>query len=265
MIKDIVVNLSSEAATNFAISVASTLQVHLAGVSFFYEPVVLPITDMGGIPINYIDARRAENEQSAKNAKSKFDEAVRRAGLSSESGIIEAEIAEAPDVFARIARRFDLSVVSQAEPNKRIPDELIVEGALFELGRPVVVVPYIQKSGLKLNRAMVCWDGSRNAARAVSDALPLLARAENVDVVTIIGEKGKSDELPGADIARHLARHGLNVELKRAPLGENDVANNLLSLAADLSADPKKRRRQQVSAPWAGGQIQMPWRADADC
>lgn len=97
----------------------------------------------------------------------------RFAGLSSES-VIEAEIAEAPDVFARIGRRFDLSVVSQAEPNKRIPNELIVEGALFELGRPVVVVPYIQKSGLKLNRAMVCWDGSRNAARAVSDALPLL-------------------------------------------------------------------------------------------
>lgn len=79
MIKDIVANLSSEAATNLAISVASTLQVHLAGVSFFYEPVVLPIIDMGGIPINYINARRAENEQSAKNAKSRFDEAVRRA------------------------------------------------------------------------------------------------------------------------------------------------------------------------------------------
>src|SRR5271167_2302884 len=78
---------------------------------------------------------------------------------------------------------------------------LIVEGVLFESGRPVFVVPYVQKTGLTLNRAMVCWDGSRNAARAVSDALPLLARTENVDVVTIIGERGKSDELPGVDIA----------------------------------------------------------------
>ena len=99
------------------------------------------------------------------------------------------------------------------------------------------VVPYIQKTGLTLNRAMVCWDGSRNAARAVSDALPLLAQAENVEVVTIIGEKGKSDELPGADIAQHLARHGLKVELRRVSLGKTDVANNLLSIAADLSAD----------------------------
>jgi len=201
VVKDIVVNVSSEAATNFAVSVASILQAHRAGVSFLYEPIVLPMTDMGGIPIDYIEAQRAENKRSAKNAKSRFDEAVRHAGLSSESAIIEAELAEVPGVFARIARRFDMSVVTQAEPNKPIVDELIVEGVLFESGRPVFVVPYVQKTGLTLNRAMVCWDGSRNAARAVSDALPLLARTENVDVVTIIGERGKSDELPGVDTA----------------------------------------------------------------
>ncbi len=109
-----------------------------------------------------------------------------------------------------------MSIVRQAEPNKSVPAALIVEGALFESGRPMFVVFYIQKIPIALNRAMVCWDGSRNAARA---------------------EKGKSDELPGADIAQHLARHGLKVELRRVSLGETDVANNLLSLAADLSAD----------------------------
>ena len=105
MIKDVIVNLSTEATTNFAVLVASTLQTHLAGVSFRHEPIVLPVTDMGGIPIDYIEAQRAANEQSAKNAKSKFDDSVGRAGLSSESGIIETEIAEAPGIFARIARR----------------------------------------------------------------------------------------------------------------------------------------------------------------
>ena len=85
MIKDIVVNFSTEATTNFAVSVASTLQAHLAGVSFLYEPIVLPVTDMGGILIDYIEAQRAANEQSAKNAKSRFDDSVGRAGLSSES------------------------------------------------------------------------------------------------------------------------------------------------------------------------------------
>jgi len=56
-------------------------------------------------------------------------------------------------------------------------------------------------------------------------------------VVTIIGEKGKSDKIAGADVAGHLARHGLKVELRRIPAGHIDVADNLLSLAADTSAD----------------------------
>jgi nucleotide-binding universal stress UspA family protein len=238
MIKDIVVSLSaSDGTINFAVSVANMFQAHLAGVSFFYEPIILPASDMGGIPIGYIEAQREVNERAAKNAKSRFDEAVRRAGISSESCIIEAEIADAPNTFARIARRYDMSIVGQAEPEKSAPDALIVEGALFESGRPLFVVPYIQKAPIALNRAMVCWDGSRNAARAVSDALPILGRVKQVDVVTILGEKGKSDELPGADIAQHLARHGLKVELRRVSFGETDVADNLLSLAADLSAD----------------------------
>ena len=83
--KDIVVNVSSEAATNFAVSVASILQAHLAGVAFLYEPIVLPITD-----------------RSAKNAKSRFDEAVRQVGLSSESAIIEAEPAEVARTYLKI-------------------------------------------------------------------------------------------------------------------------------------------------------------------
>jgi nucleotide-binding universal stress UspA family protein len=239
MIKDIVVNLSAAEATttSFAVSVASSVQAHLAGISFQYEPIVLPVTDMGGIPAEYIAAQREENEEAAKRAKAAFDEAVGRARISSESAIIETELSEAPNVFARIARRFDLAVVNQAKPGATALDRLIVEGALFESGRPVFVVPYIQKSGLNLNRAMVCWDGSHNAARAVSDALPLLALTKFVDVVTITGEKGKSDERPDADIAQHLARHGLKFELRRIALGKNEVASTLLSLAADLSTD----------------------------
>ncbi len=75
--------------------------------------------------------------------------------------------------------------IGQARPAGEAPEEAIIEGALFESGPPVLIVPYIQKTGLKLDRVMVCWDGSRNAARAVADALPLLRRAGAVEVVTI--------------------------------------------------------------------------------
>jgi len=104
-------------------------------------------------------------------------------------------------------------------------------------GRPVVLVPYIEKAGLTLDRVMVCWDGSRAGARAVGDALPLLARARAIEVVTVASERPKSDDLPGVDIGQHLARHGLKVEVKRIVATDSDVASTLLSHAADTSAD----------------------------
>ena len=84
---------------------------------------------------------------------------------------------------------------------------------------------------------MVCWDASRNAARAVADAIPFLERAKAVEIVIVAGERPKSDEIPGADIGQHLARHGLKVEVKRIVAGDTDVASTLLSHAADSSAD----------------------------
>ena len=100
-----------------------------------------------------------------------------------------------------------------------------------------MVVPYSHRAGLKLDRIMVCWDGSRHAARAIADAMPFLLRAKSLDVVVVAGEPGKSDEIAGADIAQHLARHGLNVELRRLVSRDMDVANTLLSHAADWDAD----------------------------
>jgi nucleotide-binding universal stress UspA family protein len=100
----------------------------------------------------------------------------------------------------------------------------------------VLVVPYIQAEGLKLDHVMVCWDGSRNAARAVGDAMPLLARAKAIEVLTI-GTEIKSDEIPAADIAQHLARHGLRVQVENVAAPDLDVANTILSHAADTSAN----------------------------
>jgi nucleotide-binding universal stress UspA family protein len=150
--------------------------------------------------------------------------------------LVEASVSGATKVLGTIARTFDLSVVGQAEP-KSMRDDLMIEGSLFDSGRPVLVVPYIQRAGLKLDRVMVCWDGSRNAARAINDAMPFLSRAKAVDVVTISAGKDKSGEIKGVDIAQHLARHGLNVELRRINAGDVDVANVILSDAADRDAD----------------------------
>jgi nucleotide-binding universal stress UspA family protein len=240
MIKDLVVNLTVGASRGFAgeyaVSVAEAFAAHVTAIAFAHDPV-LPPTLMGGIPADFIESQRAEAEDAASAAIARFEETARRAGVSAESRLLGASIAEASDLFGRIARRFDLAMVGQADPDNAGPDELIGETALFESGRPVLFVPYIQKEGLKLDQVVVCWDGSRNAARAAADAMPFLARAAQVEVLVVTGERGKSDEIPGADIGQHLARHGLKVDVKRIVATDNDVANTILSYAADASAD----------------------------
>jgi nucleotide-binding universal stress UspA family protein len=241
MIKDIVVNLSvgpaRDMATDFAVSVAATFDAHLAGIAFRYGPLVPVMANMYGIPADVIESQRIENEKAAKAAIGRFDDAARRAAVSAQGRMVDIPVASAPNVFAQIARRFDLSVIGQPEPVKPALDRLIVEATLFDSGRPMLVVPYIQREGLKLDRVMVCWDGSRSAARAVGDAMPFIVRAKAAEIMIVAAESAKSDEMPGADIAHHLARHGAKAEIERIVATEIDVASTILSHAADTSAD----------------------------
>jgi nucleotide-binding universal stress UspA family protein len=239
MIKDVVVHLDAAAAPgaaeNYAISVAAAFEAHLAGIAFAYEPI-LPAT-AGVVGVEIIEAQRRENEAAAKGVAERFEQASARAGISAEMRVLSGTAAGAAELFAQMARRFDLSVVQQANPDQPSASDLVIEAALFGSGRPTIVVPYIQKQGLKLERVLVCWDGSRTAARAIGDGMPFLKRAQAVEVVIVASEPGKSDELPGADMGQHLARHGLSVEVKRLVSPDTDVASTILSHAADTGAD----------------------------
>ena len=240
MIKDLIVNLSlgdrADRATEFALSAAAVLDAHITGIAFLYEPV-FPGVELAPIPADIVQTQVEENERAASSARRRFDELARRNTLSADTRALRETMAGAPETFARLARRYDLSVVAQPGPDTPNIDAMFVEAALFSSGRPVLIVPYIQKAGLTLDRIMVCWDGSRTAARAIADALPLLARSKVTEIVTVTDGKSQLDEIPGADIAQHLARHRINVELKRVVASDVDTANAILSHAADMAAD----------------------------
>jgi nucleotide-binding universal stress UspA family protein len=240
MIKDIVVNLSvgekPTPAGDFAVAVAATFEAHLAGVAFLYDPIV-PVSGAGYIPAEVIETQERDNRAATEAAIKRFTSACERAGVTAEPLPLSASFAGVGEQFSRIARRFDLSIVGQAEPETSGVEEVIAEAALFESGRPVILVPYIQKGPLKLDYITVCWDGSRAAARAIADAIPLLKRSGRVEVFIVSDERGKQDEVEGADMAAHLARHGLNVQVERTALGDIDVADIILSHAADTGTD----------------------------
>jgi nucleotide-binding universal stress UspA family protein len=239
MIKDIIVNLehdvSRDQARDFAITVAEAFDAHVAGVAFAYAPE-FPGYVMLEIPPNIVAAMVEDSKKAAEAAIKRFDEAARRSLLSAERRLVRTVGVEAPTLFAALARRFDLSIFLQSSPDGAANDDMI-ESSLFETGRPVVVVPYIHKDGLKLDRVVCCWDGGRAAARAINDALPLLAKADKVDLLIIENDKTKNEttEIRGVEMASHLARHGVKVEIEIIPAPDIDVADAILSHVADES------------------------------
>jgi nucleotide-binding universal stress UspA family protein len=240
MVKDIIVNLSvtkeGSVVGKYAVSVAVALEAHLTGIAFIYDPVV-PISGAGYIPAEVIETQRDDNESAAEAAIKIFSTATDQAGISAEPLITSASLAGAGDKFARMARRFDLAIVGQAEPEISSMEQIIAETTLFESGRPMMMVPYIQKAPFKTENVMICWDGSRTAARAVADAIPIIRNSGRVEIVMVANERGKQDELDGADIGQHLARHGLKVDVHRISGASIDVGDALLSHAADSGAD----------------------------
>jgi nucleotide-binding universal stress UspA family protein len=239
MIKDIVVNLSGRVAQDFAadyaISIATAFGAHVTGIAFLYDPVI-PDGSLGGVPVELIELQREENSRVARSAVERFEAATRNAGISAEPRIIDSTLGGPATVFGQIARHFDLVVAGQAEPEHGASEDVMIEAALFESGRPLLIVPYIQKSPYAPGRVLVCWDGGRTAARAIADAMPFLKPAEAVEIVTIAEER-KHEDVAGTEMSAHLARHEVNAEVKRIAKADLEVEDALLSYVADSAAD----------------------------
>ena len=144
-----------------------------------------------------------------------------------------------PAAAVRLSARYaDLVVAGQPEAE----DEGELRGLADELtlsaGRPVLFVPYAGKFEKVGERVLVAWDGGREAARAVSDALPFLQRAKAVEVAVFDPERSsRHGQEPGADIGLYLSRHGIKVQVARQSGAGFDVGAQILSRAADTSAD----------------------------
>lgn len=178
---------------------------------------------------------RGEEDQ---RAHALFDEVVRRRALSAEW---RAARGFPVDVTAVHARYADLIILGQIDPGKEWAPVIHPrpEDIALAAGRPILVVPYVGTFAPVGSQVLVAWDASREATRAVNDAMPLLAAAASVTVMTVDPQQGREahGDVPGADIAVHLARHGVRARVERAVSGEIDVGNTLLSRASDLSAD----------------------------
>src|SRR6516225_1594189 len=157
MIKDVIVNLSvgakANSASDYAISLATALNAHLTGIIFLYGPTI-PVSRAGYVPPE-LEVIERHNEAAFEATRESFTAASMRAAVKAECLTVSASLVSAGDQFGQIARRFDLAVVGQTEPEMK--RENIIEAALFDSGGPVIIVPYIQQAPLRLDNIMVCW------------------------------------------------------------------------------------------------------------
>ena len=137
--------------------------------------------------------------------------------------------------FTFLARTHDLTVLD-AERSALALDRGLIESVLMDSGRPLLVVPQGRET-FAGDRIVVAWDGSARAARALNDALPFLRAANQAELVSVTGEKDLADTVPGAEIAPHLTRHGITVNVLALPAMNGDVAETLRNHAHLTRAD----------------------------
>ncbi|MHB8912467.1 MAG: universal stress protein, partial [Lysobacter sp.] len=244
MIKDLVIPITNTAGDSNAVAAAMALaareDAHLALLEIVNLPVPAP-SPWGLLPdlaMNDIyNTLRAKAESNA----AAWRERLSRESISSEVRVTESLFVEPSRTAALHGRYSDLTVMTAATDDAR--DMPVIHAffaaLLLEAGRPVLVVPPRFTSHRAARHVVVAWRPTRDATRALHDALPLLRSAESVDVVEVdpqAGEKGDGSQ-PGADIATHLARHGLKVRVVVQARAGETVAKVLLQHAQQSGAD----------------------------
>lgn len=188
----------------------------------------------------YQTAAMQELKQQAQACASAFRTQVEQMGVLSFEERVQAGYGADSMVLA--ARYCDLTVVTQADPNEpfSLQSQGIAQDVLMQSGRPLLVLPcHGEITVARVRRALLGWNGSREAARALHDALPLLKRAANVEVAVFTGPGDLASDhgdIPGADIGLWLARHGVRVNVRHVATGAT-AGEALLLHAGDIGAD----------------------------
>ncbi len=237
--KDLLVHVGTDRANDDRLDYALRFaQAHEAHLTTLYSPAgrAIPTFVSAHLPPAVIEESARMAEEIASRLEKQVRDAGDRAGIALEWRLVGDAMPEAAMIHARHA---DLTIVGQGadeEDDRPNLSRMVVESLLLGSGRPVLVVPSYGRFPTVGERVLVAWNATREAARALNDALPILKRAKAVTVLSV-DPPDAARRIPGADVALHLARHGVKVEATSAYAKDIDVGDVLLSHAADLGAD----------------------------
>lgn len=242
-LKDLLVLVDATPSSAHRIKVAFDLAIafdaHVAALCLVVEPYVPAVAGMH-LPPQIVDEQRARALAESAALLQELAHQAAAAGVKLETRSELAQGDRLADVLARQCRHVDLAIVGQPDAERGDDnDRILAEAAFMNSGRPAIVVPFIGARKMPPQKVAIAWDGSREAARAVNDALPLLLGAKEVAVLVVAPERlgGRVGATPGADIAAHLARHGVKVEVKTMPAARISIGDAILAAIADESSD----------------------------
>ncbi len=234
-LKHLVVHLDGAGATavrlDVAIALARRFDARVSGL--FAEGQALGPS---------IVARRAHEDlvRARDEARAVFEVKAKAASLATDWWPLDAgEYSDLVGLTAACCRYADLAVFGQHEAgNLRVPEDL-VEQVILRSGRPVLVVPAFGRFTAVGTRVLVAWNASREAARAVHDALPLLEMAESVTVLSLQDTAAATapSPVPFVDVVAHLRAHGVEARYEKVVKDELGLVDTVLNRGSDLAAD----------------------------
>jgi nucleotide-binding universal stress UspA family protein len=221
LFKDVLIALTTYpqptplSAVDDAVDLAAALGAKISAIACEVK-INVPGTLLGRRFLNVPAMIAGEAKKSATNAQqllADFQAAAEKSGVFQERILEHCLTSEVPEVLVEYSRLRDLTIVPM--PERDYLDQWYAESVIFGSGRPTVIVPHERKrsGSFALDTVIVAWDFSRAATRAMADAMPILEKAKRVCVLTVTKEKAIDTRRSGAELAKHLARHGADVIL----------------------------------------------------
>jgi nucleotide-binding universal stress UspA family protein len=235
MIKDILLPLVSyplptpAAAMRSAVDLASHYGAHLTaivlhievGSSLYFEGADFSSLNTEADIGDFLETENARSRKQAIELIRGFEESVGAKGVAHEYRVERTTYTNASALLVEQARISDVCIVPVHEDNPG--DRDLAERIIFAAGRPALVTPVgaRQVKNAEFNRIALAWDGSRQAARAMADAIPFLQRAAQVRIFTVEKEKELESFRTGVDLAKHLGRYGINANIDSVEKAHN--------------------------------------------
>ena len=225
---------AAEARMRAAVELAAASKAHVSALYLVAEPFMRALVGRH-LPEDFVREQMATLEREADERLAALAVIAQEKGVKLEARRETATLDHLPAILARQGRRADLIVVG---PGTNTDGSALTEAAFMDTGRPALVVPTAWSGTLPPKRVLVAWDGSREAARAAGDAVPLLQAAEDVIVLTVDAERAGSrfSDRPGFGLTTFLSRHGAKARVKQVG-SSGGIADTILGQVAEERAD----------------------------